>query len=102
MNAFIRFKLSLTEEYPEILPYNQGAWAALPDSRLPVAASIHLLAGLHERWTVILRKMTPNDFEKGYKHPEFADHLFTLHEALALYSWHCRHHLAHIRLALEA
>ena len=101
MNAFIRFRLSLTEHYPTILPYNQAAWADLPDSRLPVASSIHILAGLHERWSVMLRKMTPEDFAKGYKHPEFEDHKFALEEALALYSWHCRHHLAHIRSALK-
>lgn len=101
MNAFIRFRLSLTEDYPAILGYDQAAWSELPDSNLPVAASIHILAGLHERWALMLRKMSPEDFQKGYKHPEFDGKIFPLEVALALYSWHGRHHLAHIEQALK-
>src|ERR1700730_14995117 len=31
MNAFIRFKLALTEDQPTIKPYEQQLWADLPD-----------------------------------------------------------------------
>ena len=32
-NAYIRCKLILTEEHPALKPYDQDAWAALPDDR---------------------------------------------------------------------
>ena len=32
MNAFIRFKLALTEEAPKIKPYFEEKWAELPDT----------------------------------------------------------------------
>src|SRR5690349_13102411 len=32
MNAYIRFKLTITEDKPTIKPYFEGLWAELPDS----------------------------------------------------------------------
>ena len=32
MNAYVRFKLGLTEDEPTIKPYDEAAWAELPDS----------------------------------------------------------------------
>src|ERR1700719_3577013 len=32
MNAYVRFKLALTEAEPVIKPYNEAAWAQLGDS----------------------------------------------------------------------
>ena len=44
MNAFIRFKLALTEETPPIKTYEESLWAELSDARtLPVETS--LIAG---------------------------------------------------------
>ena len=31
-NCYIRFKLALTEDWPTIKPYDEAAWARLPDS----------------------------------------------------------------------
>jgi hypothetical protein len=38
--------------------------------------------------------MTPDDFQKIFRHPETGD--WTLDGALALYAWHSLHHTAHI------
>src|SRR6516165_927341 len=35
-NSYIRVKLALTESDPTIKPYDEAAWASLPDSRMPV------------------------------------------------------------------
>ncbi len=35
MNAYIRFKLALTEDNPTIKPYDEAAWAALSDTKKP-------------------------------------------------------------------
>src|SRR5436853_3973545 len=65
LNAYIRFKLALTEEVPPIKPYDEAKWAALSDSRdTPVATSMTLLESLHDRWTRLLRAMSDDDFRR--------------------------------------
>ncbi len=94
-NAYIRFKLALTEDWPTIKPYDEGAWAALPDSRwLPVDGSLQLIEALHGRWVALLEAMTEEEFQRGYNHPELGRQ--NLAKALALYDWHSRHHTAHL------
>src|SRR4051812_27777161 len=94
-NAFIRFKLALTEdEPPTIRPYYEDRWAELGDSRLPVDASVKMLRALHYRWLALLNSMSEGDFSKKFIHPETGE--WTLDGALALYAWHSKHHTAHI------
>lgn len=95
LNAYCRFKLALTENEPTIKPYNESAWAELPDVKaVPISTSLTLLDVVHERWTAILRGMKPNDFERYLIHPESGRQ--TLDQMLALYAWHGPHHIAHI------
>lgn len=95
LNAFSRFKFALTEEKPEIKAYDEAKWAELPDGRTgAVASSLSLLEGLHARWTLLLRGMRPADFARQLVHPQ--NGVMTLDRMLALYAWHCRHHVAHI------
>jgi hypothetical protein len=95
MNAFIRFKLGLTEENPQIKPYNQDAWSTLPDVLgADVELSLALLTGLHGRFARLLESLKPQDFERTFLHPENGQ--MTLDRTLQIYSWHCRHHVAHI------
>jgi hypothetical protein len=95
-NAYIRFKLALTEDWPTIKPYDEAAWAELSDARwLPVGTSLDLIAALHARWVSLLEAMGDEDFHKGYVHPEAGGHQ-NLAQVLALYDWHSRHHTAHI------
>jgi uncharacterized damage-inducible protein DinB len=93
-NSYARFKLALTEYEPTIKPYDEGAWAALADSRMPVDVSLTLIWALHARWVALLEAMTEKDFEKKFVHPERG--VQDLATALALYDWHSRHHTAHI------
>ena len=47
MNSYVRFKLALTEDWPTIKPYDEVAWAELPDSRtLPIEPSLVLIGSL--------------------------------------------------------
>lgn len=95
MNAYIRFRLALTEEEPTIKTYDQELWAALPDARTaPVEVSLDLVDGLHARWIALLRGLTPPDLQKRFLHPEMGP--VDLDTMLALYAWHGRHHAAHI------
>jgi hypothetical protein len=101
LNAYIRFKLALTEDEPTIKPYDESSWAELPDSRLHPDVSLQLLEGLHGRWTALLRSMDDADFARGFFHPELAG-VKRLDHVLMMYAWHGKHHLAHVRLAVSA
>jgi hypothetical protein len=94
MNGYIRLKLALTEDNPTIKPYEQDAWAALPDSRLPIALSLSILDGVHERWTVLWRAITDAELRRRFTHPDLGPLSIETH--LHLYAWHSRHHVAHI------
>jgi uncharacterized damage-inducible protein DinB len=94
MNAYIRFKLALTEDEPTIKTYMDDRWAELADSKAPIKSSLALLENLHERWVLLLRSLAPADFARKLRHPELG--LLTLDQTLAIYGWHGRHHVAHI------
>lgn len=100
MNAYIRFKLALTEDVPVIKPYEEAKWAELPDTLIcPPEVSLHLLTALHLRWTVLLRQLKTEDWNRRYFHPESKKE-FDLKTVLALYNWHGEHHLGHLKLIL--
>jgi hypothetical protein len=99
MNAFVRFKLALTETTPTIKPYMENLWAQLPDvDAAPPDASLKILEGLHVRWCTLLRSLSEKDFERKYSHPAQKREIM-LSEVLGLYAWHCSHHLAHVQQA---
>src|SRR5580693_9478507 len=93
-NSYVRFKLALTEDGPTIKPYDEAAWARLPDSRQAIEPSLVLITGLHQRFVRLLELMSEEDFERGFNHPERGR--VTLATNLAIYDWHSRHHTAHI------
>jgi hypothetical protein len=100
INSYVRFRLALTEDCPTIKPYDEKEWAELPDAKSgPVEVSLSLIDGLHARWAALLRSMAPADFERQFRHPERG--LLTLAQNVRLYAWHCRHHLAHLRIIAE-
>lgn len=101
MNAFIRFKLALTEEAPKIKPYFEDKWAELPDTRsAAITSSLKLIEGLHARWTTLLQSLHSEDLIREYIHPEHGKR-FSLSETIGMYAWHCEHHLAHVQIALK-
>ena len=95
LNAYVRMKLALTESQPTIKPYNEKLWAELHDVKTaPVETSLTLLESLHERWVLLLRSLAPEDFLKTMLHPE--NGVINLDFIVQMYSWHGRHHVAHI------
>lgn len=99
LNAYTRFKLGLTEDNPTIKPYDQDAWVTLADSTMPVAVSLDLLDALHARLVALLRAAPPDAFSRTIEHPENGP--MTLDQMLGVYSWHGRHHAAHITTLRE-
>jgi uncharacterized damage-inducible protein DinB len=101
MNAFIRFKLGLTEDAPTIKPYDENLWVRTDDvSKLPINLSITLLFALHERWVALLQSLSDQQWKRVVFHPEQKKEL-SLWELLAMYAWHGRHHTAHITALRE-
>lgn len=95
LNAYLRFKLALTESTPTIKTYEEARWAELPEARsAPIDCSLALLEALHQRWVLLLRVLAPAQFARSFRHPEMG--LMTLSQQMAMYAWHGRHHLAHI------
>ena len=95
INSYVRFKLGLTEDKPTIKTYEEAKWAELGDSKdTPIEVSLNLLDSLHKRWVILLKSMSENDFRKPINHPEYGE--MGMNKLLALYDWHCRHHLAHV------
>lgn len=95
LNAFVRFKLALTEDMPTIRPYDQEGWAAQADVLgVPVEASVEIVQGLHQRWVRLLGALTPSGFSRRLVHPEIGE--IDLDFLLSLYAWHGHHHVTQI------
>ena len=99
VNAYVRFKLALTEERPAIKTYKEALWAELADSRLPIAPSLALLDAVHTRWVALLRDMDEAQYARTLEHPEWG--ALDLWGMLRLYEWHSRHHYAHVTALRE-
>jgi hypothetical protein len=96
MNAYIRFKLALTENIPAIKPYDEKAWTTLDDIKaVSVNVSVTLLHALHQRWYEAIKNLSDNEWQRKLFHPERQKEL-SLWFFLQLYSWHSKHHVAQI------
>ncbi len=96
INAYCRFKLALTEDIPTIRPYEEQFWAELEDGKNgPIEWSLTLLEVLHKRWIMLLKSMTEEQFERTFVHPA-TQQANSLRTVTGMYSWHGRHHTAHI------
>jgi uncharacterized damage-inducible protein DinB len=95
LNAYVRFKLALTEDEPTIKPYAEDRWARLADTKTtPIEVSLAMMDSLHTRWVQLLRSLQGEDWKRTFRHPEMG--VMDLEKTLALYSWHGHHHVAHI------
>jgi uncharacterized damage-inducible protein DinB len=94
MNAFIRLRLALTEDWPTIKPYDEKAWSELHDAMAPIEWSLELVESLHARWVMLLSSLKEAQWQRGFVHPE--NGRMTLDVATLMYAWHSKHHIAHI------
>ena len=94
VNAYLRFRWLVTEDYPTIKTYDQDVWAALPDSRLPLDSSLSIIDGLHERWASFLESLPDEAWSRKGMHPEIGE--VTLDRLLEIYSGHGAHHAGQI------
>ena len=101
LNAYVRFKLAATETAPIIKPYEENLWAEIEDAKHgSPKTSLKLLSALHSRWIDFLMSLSDDDLDRGYFHPA-SKRTVSLREAIALYAWHGKHHLAHIKIVAD-
>ncbi len=101
LNAYMRFKLALTETDPIIKPYDQTRWAELTDSTLlPPQISFPIIRSIHTRWVIIMENMKPEEWDRVFIHPEHGKPI-SLRQAAMSYEWHGNHHLAHVTKLAE-
>lgn len=97
MNAYVRLKLALTEHNPTVKPYAEAEWAKLIDTDVvPVNVSVTMLHALHRRMVALLEHMDTAQWLRTYYHPDH-QRSFPVWEMVALYAWHSRHHMEHIK-----
>ncbi len=97
MNSQLRFRCALTEDKPVIKPYNEVEWAKLADAnRGPIELSLSIIEGMHARWTALLRSLSEEQWQRKLIHPDTGE--WDLELLAGLYSWHGRHHVAHLKL----
>ena len=97
---YSRCKVAATENSPTVSTFDENLWATLADTTLPAEASLSLLASINLRLTTFLDSLSVNDIYRKVIHPEKGE--ITIAHLAAMADWHCKHHLAHIQLAIKA
>ena len=100
MNAYVRFKWTLTEETPVIKAYHEKLWAQTPEVKLDPLLSLNLLRALHVKWVALLKSLSMEDLQREYIHPETRKN-FKLATVVAMYAWHGEHHMGHLKIVAD-
>ncbi|WGK65112.1 YfiT family bacillithiol transferase [Croceiramulus getboli] len=95
-HSYIRFKWALTEDNPVIKPYDEKAWAQLPDVLdAPIELSLEHLRIVHKKLVHLLDCCSQEHLKRSFIHPD-GQVKTTLLENTGRYAWHGRHHYTHI------
>jgi uncharacterized damage-inducible protein DinB len=96
INAYIRFKLALTEDNVTVKSYEEKLWAELADiQKVPVNISLTLLHALHARLYAAINDLSEAQWHRELNYPGKTAPV-TIWFLLGMYSWHGNHHVAHI------
>jgi hypothetical protein len=101
IHSFIRMRNIATTDNPTIQPYDQEAWAKLPDACTgPIEPSLEILKGVHARWAAFLKALPEEAFNRTGFHPERGT--VSLDDLVKMYAGHGEKHLEHIRTAFHS
>ena len=101
LNSYTRIKLALTENNPTIKPYNESAWATLPDYSSDITTSLAILEGIHKRICIVLRSLSASNLQKTFVHPELSNPQIILAQYIENFANHGEGHLQNILSSLE-
>ena len=80
--------------------YDEALVAELPDYlTAPIDSSLDLLQVLHVRWAELVRSLSWEQLQRTFVNPESGEN--TLARTVGVYTWHGRHHLAHVERLIE-
>jgi hypothetical protein len=98
MEGALRLRRLLAEHRPALAGYDQEAFARrLWYDNRPITAALAAITAARETTVEILRRLTPEDWQREGTHSEFGR--FTVEDWLRLYAAHAHEHAAQIRRA---
>lgn len=101
-NMYIRVKNALTSDNPTVAGYSEKDWAEMPDNQADIQVSVSLVHALHTRLVLNLQAQPVETYQsRTFFHAGY-QRSYTIGAVLGLYSWHGKHHIAHIKLALNS
>ncbi len=101
MNCYIRCKLIMTEETPQLWGNFVDRWAEMPAAKsADLTHSMMILRGLHAQWVVFWENLAEDDWSKMGIHPRAPE--CTLEFLLEAYAQHGEDHIDQIQRTLAA
>jgi DinB family protein len=95
MVLYARTKIALTEDNPPVKMWDEVTWAELLDARsMPIDGSLAIIDAVHARLVHLLETLTPDQFGRTMKHPEWG--VVSIDWLVGLCAWHGEHHTAHV------
>jgi len=95
--AYAMFKRGLEENNLIIKPQNEKKATNFGDSqRNIVQQALQIISGSHESWVLDLKSLSDNELNLTFFYPD-AGRTMLLPEFLAIFAWHSKHHLGHIK-----
>lgn len=92
---YTRTKIALTEDNPPVKMWDEVTWAELLDARrMPIDGSLSIIDAVHARLVHLLKTLTPEQFGRTMRHPEWG--VVSIDWLADLAAWHGEHHTAHI------
>jgi hypothetical protein len=101
MTAAIRLRLLLATPQPQIVGYDQEAFAQKLHYDRPVEASLDAFNGVRRATAEILERMAPADWLREGKHSEMSGP-YTVERWLEIYATHAHKHADQIRVAINS
>lgn len=96
--AYVMFKHGLEQNNIKVAPKSENILADLADTqRNIVQQALQVISESHESWVSDLKSLSDNELNLTFFYPD-AGRTMSLPEFLAIFAWHSKHHLGHIKV----
>lgn len=95
--AYARFKQGMEENKLTVKPYNEKKIPDLSGTQSTIVQSaLQTIFGVHHTWVSNLKTLSTSELHLSFFYPD-AGRTMSLPKFLAIFSWHSKHHLGHIK-----